>query len=284
MKAKFLAVIAVAVAAASYGYSKFTQPKIVAWGDSLTFGVGAKGYHGYPDYLKDDGYEVIKRGYPGQASSDIALRQGGLSPTIFTAKLSQGNYSVTSGIDGDFKKYIEVSYQGTINGVPVTLKRAKDNSWTVSSEEILDCEKGCKFTSSETIETKNGIYIFWVGRNNNLSFPKFVFRDIDLMVKSLPEGSKYLVLGITPSRNDTKEQFKSILFINDNLSKAYGENFIDMREVLHERGMDMANLMPSLQDVDSMLNGTISPRLYSDQVHFNDLGYDVIARIIKRRL
>ena len=57
-----------------------------------------------------------------------------------------------------------------------------------------------------------------------------------------------------------------------------------MREVLHERGMDMANLMPSLQDVDSMLNGTISPRLYSDQVHFNDLGYDVIARIIKRRL
>ncbi|MCE9967153.1 hypothetical protein LZ654_20310 [Lelliottia amnigena] len=284
MKAKLIAVLAVAIAAAYYGYSKFTQPKIVAWGDSLTFGVGARGYHGYPDYLKDDGYEVVKRGYPGQTSSDIALRQGGLSPVLYTQEKTPGVYSVVRmSPDGDFRKYMERSYRGTMDGAEVILTRLRDNSWIIKSPTIIQCSQGCKFSSMEGRGEGDYLNIFWVGRENNLLYPRFILRDIDLMVSSLPKGSKYFVIGITPALDDSPEALQFIKSINASLAKTYGDRFVDMWGILHTRGIDMVNRLPALADAKSMRDGTIGATLYFDKVNFNDATYDAISRIISRK-
>lgn len=69
---------------------------IICWGDSLMYGVGSQSGNSYPDLLRKNGYDVIKKGYPGQSSSDIAMRQGGYSPIIKTSLISTGVYKVTS--------------------------------------------------------------------------------------------------------------------------------------------------------------------------------------------
>lgn len=37
---------------------------IICWGDSLTYGVGSQSGNSYPDLLRKNGYDVIKRGIP----------------------------------------------------------------------------------------------------------------------------------------------------------------------------------------------------------------------------
>lgn len=285
MKAKFVALLAVATFAASYGYSMLTKPKIVAWGDSLTFGVGGWKSRGYPDHLKNAGYDVVKKGFPGQSSSDIALRQGGLSPVIYTKETSPGVYHVTKMLpSGDFKKYAESNFKGSLGGVEVNLTRTKDNNWIIKSPAEIKCSNGCKFSSLEGYSDKDALNIFWVGRNNNFSYPKFIIRDIGLMVSSLPDGGKYLVIGITPALDDSNETLRSIKSINESLAKTYGDRFIDMWGILHDRGIDMVNRLPALSDAKSMSDGTIGATLYFDNVNFNDATYDAISRIISRKL
>lgn len=285
MKSKIIVAICLAVVAAYYGYSKLSQPKIVAWGDSLTFGVGAKEFHGYPDNLKDDGYDVVKKGFPGQASSDIALRQGGLSPVIKTSFVADGIYSVVSmEPSGDFRKYKEMVFRGRLEGKPVVLFRATNGAWQIKSSSTLNCESGCRFVTSEKIVAKDAINVIWVGRNNNLAFTRFIERDVDLIVTSLPDGNRFVVIGVTPSTNDSPENLAAIKGVNNLLGARYGARFIDMWAVLSRDGVALSGIKPTQSDVAAVSNGMIAPSLYSDNVHLNDSGYKAITSVIENYL
>ena len=258
---------------------------IICWGDSLTYGVGSQGGGGYPDLLRERGYDVIKKGYPGQSSSDIALRQGGYSPVITTSLLSAGAYKVTSmEPSGDFRKYKEMSFEGALEGKPVILSRAVDGSWLVNSSSVINCESGCRFVTKEGSEAKDAVNIIWVGRNNNLAFPRFAERDVDLIVTSLPNGNRFIIVGITPSRTDSEENITAIKAINTRLSKRYGSRFVDMWPILSLEGIKLAGITPSQEDKDAISNGLIPPSLYSDGLHFNDNGYKAISMIMERYL
>lgn len=258
---------------------------IICWGDSLTYGVGSQSGNGYPDILRGSGYDVIKKGYPGQSSSDIALRQGGYSPVITTSIISTGVYKVTSmEPSGDFRKYKEMSFDGSLEGKPITLSRSSDGSWSVKSSSIINCESGCRFVTKEGSEAKDAVNIIWVGRNNNLAFPRFAERDVDLIVTSLPIGNRFIVVGITPSINDTEENIKAIRAINSRLSVRYGSRFVDMWSIINSEGLKLAELSPTQEDKDAVSSGLIPPSLYSDGLHFNDHGYKAISSIIGRYL
>ncbi|HFP4070438.1 TPA: SGNH/GDSL hydrolase family protein [Escherichia coli] len=256
---------------------------IICWGDSLTYGVGSQSGNSYPDLLRKNGYDVIKKGYPGQSSSDIAMRQGGYSPIIKTSLISTGVYKVTSmEPSGDFRKYKEMSFYGTLEGKPVILSRGVDGSWSVNSSTDINCGSGCRFITKEGSEAKDAVNIIWVGRNNNLAFPRFAERDIDLIVTSLPRGNRFIIVGITPSRTDSEENIKAIKTINSRLSMRYGSRFVDMWRILSSEGIKLAGISPSQDDKDASSNGLIPPSLYSDGIHFNDNGYKAISLIIER--
>ncbi|MCE9967133.1 hypothetical protein [Lelliottia amnigena] len=285
MKARFVALIAVAVAAASYGYSKFNQPKIVAWGDSLTDGSGSQSKLGYPDLLKQDGFNVVKKGFPGQASSDIALREGALNPVLTLKELKRGEYIVLDFKPvGDFRKYTPRSYYGKINGIPVVLKRLSDNSWMVFSEKKLKCTNNCYYKTNEWITRGKSTYIFWVGRNNDMNFTKFISRDLELMTRSVPKGSKFIVIGVTPSQQDDPSSLNSIRGLNVELSNKYKENFIDMWKEMNSRGIKLANIKPNKNDKNAIKKGLIASSLYNDHTHFNDAGTIAVYKIIKEKI
>ncbi|MCG5278421.1 SGNH/GDSL hydrolase family protein, partial [Providencia rettgeri] len=86
-----------------------------------------------------------------------------------------------------------------------------------------------------------------------------------LMISTLPHDNKYLVIGITPSLTDTKEDLENIRNINRILQDKYKSNFIDIWSELSK-------------------DGSIPRAMYSDDVHFNDLGYKAIAKIIEAKI
>ncbi|WP_272572454.1 SGNH/GDSL hydrolase family protein [Providencia sp. PROV258] len=239
---------------------------ILFWGDSLTYGVGSESNNGYPNYFVGKGCKIIKKGFPGQTSSDIAIRQGGLSPIINTGKIKNGVYEITSLTpSGGFRKYKEMSFMGSISDAPVIMQRNKDNTWSIKSTAEINCSSGCQFITSESVSENNALNIIWVGRNNNFSFPRIIKRDIGLMISTLPHDNKYLVIGITPSLTDTKEDLENIRNINRILQDKYKSNFIDIWSELSK-------------------DGSIPRAMYSDDVHFNDLGYKAIAKIIEAKI
>jgi lysophospholipase L1-like esterase len=240
--------------------------KIVSWGDSLTFGVGADKTGGYTNILREDGYNVLLRGYPGQTSTEIAIHQGAIGVELIKNAKS-GDYLVKPEFFGDFRKREEISFSGAIGKNPVRLTRYETGEWRAFGASLNECGFRCKFISSESINEKRTKNIIWVGRNNNLKFTRFIFRDISLIVNSLPEESSFLVVGLTPAQDDTSEQLEAIKDLNGKLREAYGENFIDMWSALAGRE-----------------SGKISESLYSDHVHFNDKGYMLIASTIRKKL
>lgn len=240
--------------------------KVIAWGDSLTFGVGAQETGGYTKILNDDGYNVLLRGFPGQTSTEIAINQGAIGVRVFR-EVGSDFLSAEPDVMGDFRKRKEIVFKGDIEGSPVSLTRFDNGKWKVSGDLLNKCPNTCKFTSSNYVNQKNAKNIIWVGRNNNLKFTKFVYRDISLIVKSLPKGSTFLVIGLTPAQDDNAEKLEAIRKLNDSLKNTYKENFIDMWEELAE-----------------VNSGKIPISLYSDHVHFNDDGYRRIARIIENKL
>lgn len=285
MKTRFIVIIALIAAALSYGYSKFTKPVIVAWGDSLTEGSGSESKNGYADLLKKDGFKVIKKGYSGQASSDIALREGALKPTFKLQEISQNEYKIIDFYPvGDFRKYTLRNYYGEINGIQVVLKRLNDNSWMVFSEKQLNCKTGCYYKTNESITKDNSTYIFWVGRNNDMNFTKFILRDIDLLTESVPKGSKYIVIGVTPSQTDTKNDLNSIRELNKKLSIKYQDKFVDMWREMNKRGVTLSKVRPDPNDTEVIKKGMIATSLYNDHTHFNDAGTIAVYKIIKEKL
>lgn len=247
-------------------YLHFFSYKVVAWGDSLTFGVGADKTGGYTNILREDGYNVLLRGYPGQTSTEIAIHQGAIGVELIKNTKSD-DYLVKPEYFGDFRKREEISFSGAIGKNPVRLTRYETGEWRAFGASLNECGFRCKFISSESINEKRTKNIIWVGRNNNLKFTRFIFRDISLIVNSLPKESSFLVVGLTPAQDDNPEQLEAIKVLNGKLREAYGENFIDMWSALAGRE-----------------SGRISESLYSDHVHFNDEGYMRIANIIRKKL
>jgi len=243
-----------------------SQSKIVAWGDSLTLGTGGVETGGYVNILKNDGYNVLLKAYAGQTSTEIAIYQGAFEIDILKEK-GKSNYTANPVFFGDFRKREKIVFSGSAGGSPVSLSRYRNGDWSVAGNISDWCKDKCKFRSSEIINESRTKNIIWVGRNNNLNFKDYVYRDISMIVKSLPLGSSFLVIGVTPALDDTEQTLKNIRELNKQLSDNYGKKFIDMWSVMADSDSDK-----------------IPKSLYSDHVHFNDKGYKIIASAIKKKL
>lgn len=261
---------------------------IDCWGDSLTNGVGGNG-NSYVSYLREllgDKYTLNKYGNGGETSQAIASRHGGYDIYLkpFTLPVSgkvavelysysnmnvklQNVYGINpcyiDGVQCSFSISNNIYYIEQVNG---------------SGEHTFN--RPVKLNTNGSLTTKNNINIIWCGSNdivgNNYTIDD-ILNSIQVMIDNL-EHDKYIIIGLT-----SKSYHEDIIIKNNVLGKKFGKRFLDLRTYILDYGLDDMNIKATESDTTNISNGEIPTSLLSDDIHFNAVGYELIANVIYKK-
>ncbi|MCG5278414.1 SGNH/GDSL hydrolase family protein [Providencia rettgeri] len=266
---------------------------IVCWGDSMTAGVGGESENvSYPSALAAElGVSVSKKGYGGQASTDIAVRQGGTQLTIsYTGTISPASTVSVLVTPTDYYRAIQISYSGNIADTPVKMMKSAAGEWELKNEgsEPLEIAGKATFIGNEGKNEREKTAIFWIGRNNQFwNNPEPIFRDIAAMINYLNVSLKRsIVISLCNTAAEPKgsSRYNAMLDINSRLAQVYGDKFIDVRTYLITKGLSDAGIAPTTQDVTDISNDIIPTSLRSDDTHLNATGYALVGKYIAKQL
>ena len=137
-----------------------------------------------------------------------------------------------------------------------------------------------KLNTYGSLNSKNNINIIWSGTNNIASSGSTiddVINAIDVMVQNL-NHKKYIVVGLT-----SKNYHDDIVEKNKALGRKFGKHFIDIRKYILNYGLEDMGITPTDEDSAAISGGEMPPSLLSDVVHFNSIGYELIANLIYKK-
>ena len=278
------------------------------WGDSLTYGQGGSGTT-YPQVLQDlidkdedikEEYKVINCGVQGDTTPGILARQGGVSAfikeDIIVPPTGQVDCSIrtTSMGDNGFD-FFSVSYNGDgssvinpvmINGEFYNLRIGPKIEKLNSGGESVTIKAGSNIlTYGSSLSSKSYINIFYTGQNDGkLGASYNNTRRIEQLKNSMNFASTQKNLFISTAISRSQEQ-------EYEYQEAFGSAYINLYHEMSTRGVKMAIALGLMDKgtLDTAWNvidkdGANKNGLLNDSIHWNYIGYTVLAHIIFERL
>lgn len=265
--------------------------RIICWGDSLTYGQGGDGVT-YPLVLSEKtGLEVINYGIQGETARQIAIRMGALTMTTgaFEIPPEAVPVEVTLWQDGEDPIMMRLGDCAinpcNIGGVEGTL--------TYNAEEIKyyftrsNQGEAVSVPESTVVETfasldkrESDIIILFAGTNlppDKDTVGELIATDNQMLEELGTE--RYIVIGLT-----SKALIPDIEPINEALSEAFGEHFLDIRTYMLAQGLQDAGIEPTEQDIKDMEEGEIPSSIRVDEVHGTDAFYRIIGEQVYEKL
>lgn len=274
---------------------------IIAYGDSMTAGTGSTSGNNYPALVaRRTGLTVTNAGNYGEASSDIAARQGG-SPLV---GLPSGGAIPASGpvaltlkraSDGQpTARFIRVSPKQvnpvTFAGVQGTLAWESANSRYLftrqTAGDAVPVTRPMPLYAASSTAQRNKLHLIWMGRNNQLETDQ-IAGDIASMIQHMDAVKKrYLILSVLTATDEPtgSANHAAITDLNLRLARQYGRRFVDLRRYLIDYGLDDAQISPTAEDAACIAADTLPPSLAPDKMHLNDAGYAIVANLVAQRL
>lgn len=258
--------------------------RIVCWGDSLTYGQGGNGVT-YPSVLEEKlNLEVINYGIQGETARQIAIRMGVLPMTTgaFEIPADTTPAEITlwqGGEDPIMMRLGDCAINPCkINGVEGTVSyRVEDNKYYFVRSQAGEAVQVEADTLVETYASQDkkssDIVVLFAG--TNLPPDKNTVGELIDMEKKMLEylgTDKYIVIGLT-----SKKLIPDIEPINEALSEAFGEHFLDIRKYLLENGLKDAGIEPTKKDKKNIKKGEIPSSIRVDEVHGNEAFYRIIG-------
>lgn len=139
-------------------------------------------------------------------------------------------------------------------------------------------------TGASQVNKIADVNVFFTGTNggwshdNSGSNPDDLIALLDSQIASTKNKEQYIVIGLTEGK---AEKYKEL---NKKLAQKYGQHFIDAKayftseEALADAGLTSLTYAP---------DGTAIPTEFlctTDTVHFNDLGYRLLANLVYEKL
>lgn len=281
----------VKVSAPSVPYDVVPSSRIVCFGDSLTASAGTN----WPLAVLGSGLgtTAVNRGIAGQASSDIACRQGGLRPKLTVAGdtiPAAGAVAVTAVAPSTGWRTSEAfSFLGVLAGVPGTLAHDNANSWTFTRTALgasAPCPPGSEFVADEAALYESDIQVIWAGRNNVYAdtFAADVLRDVAACIANLkPYVRRFVIVSVTNGQSEGigTQNYDRITALNAELARLYGENYLDLRRYMVTDSLAAAGIPPTAEDLAALAGDRMPPSIMLDSIHFTSAGYTVIGQRIK---
>lgn len=216
-----------------------------AIGDSLTDGTPDR-FSGsgtsFPAFLQTLGNcsNVSNEGVPGQTSTQIAVRSGGLAST---ATIAGGIIPASGSVGVTFKSGYEPVTRYSSVGVPVSISGVTGvvnhiGSSVLFTRSTPGLPVASVANSPLTVLTgslNDGFVIIWAGKNNFRAKAQ-ILSDIEAMVAILPEPKQFVVLSVTNSNVASDWRggtlYKTYLSLNASLASTYPDHFLDIRSLL----------------------------------------------------
>lgn len=258
---------------------------ISCYGDSLTEGAGSTnaGVYSYPAQLsniinKNAEYNVsvLNRGIGGNTSLPIAYKSGCYADMVNPFIIPADTTPVTITKTGSLANRVNgtASIRNGVN--PVTINGIQGNlSYSDGVYKFTRLEAGNEIEISRPMQIlpsasqtdKNSVLIICMGTNDadksNTDYPPKLIQRIRKMIEYL-DCKEFIIVGLTVSEKD---------YINSELEKEFGANFIDIHEYLINYGLFDNNLTATAEDEEDISNGLIPRQLRSDSIHYNNQGY-----------
>lgn len=298
--------------------------QILCVGDSNTAGSGANvnylgetltTYYTYPTWMQTKTSDVtfVRLGVGGEPSATILGRLGGVPYVIneavtLPADTSAVQISLKSSWINDEYTRLSVSplVQGgsteinpcVIDGIECTLSRN-------SSTGVYSIARTSAGTSTHIVIAGTPIYthdgltynpraiIFWIGANDTATATRTT--EVTQKIKQSVDQFKikdYLVLGLHSIKNDITVAMRQEQ--NRILQNAFGYRFVDILSYGSTKAIydaiakgyidNSGNTYPTTTDLEYMAAGRVPPTLKSDDVHFNQEGYKVVADLVYNTL
>lgn len=265
--------------------------RIICWGDSLTYGQGGNGVT-YPSVLEEKfNLKVKNYGIQGETARQIAIRMGLLKMTVGEFELPSEAIPVEvtlwqGGEDPIMMRLGDCAINPCkIAGVEGELSyRAEDNKYYFTrekaGEEVL-IEEGTEVETFASEDKRDSdIVILFAGTNlppDKNTVGELI--DIEQQMIQYLQTERYVVIGLT-----SKTLIPDIEPINEALSEAFGEHFLDIRSYLLEHGLEDAGLEPSEQDILDLEKGEIPSGIRVDEVHGNEVFYRIIGEQVAKKI
>jgi len=262
---------------------------IVGWGDSLTYSL-TKSPDGWnqanPTWLQtvsaDLGVTTKNFGKPSEGSAEIAVRQGGLRPsiTLLDNTIPSGTTDavpvVSINPNDGWSQYSDagtMEMRGTLEGVTGSLQHSVRNNVSSFSfvpdappDEPVLVKPMSAFSGDEGAKYRRCVQIIWAGTNNYLQGAA-ITRDIASMINWMPSPRRYLIIGTISS-------------IDHELMVAYGSRYVNLTNWLSTNGLAAAGIDPTPDDIEAMRLKQIPPSLRVDNAHLTQDAYTAVGHYI----
>lgn len=272
------------------------QGDIFAYGDSLT----EMDYTTALQALLPGDTIVHNLGITGQSSGIIAAREGGVTMTVSAVTIPAAG-AVEVVISGSVTPWNTghpgaVRITGFLAGVEGDITRdTATRAWIFTRAtpgDAVEVAGGAVFESSTAWASAEGLLISWTGRNDvvfDLPNPRDgVIASTAAMVDHLaPLRKKFLIISVTTATNETAGTagYAQVRSINDALRERWPGQFVDLRRLIIDHGLEMAGITPTADDRAAIAGDTVPPSLMSDAIHFNATCRNlVIAPLIYQQL
>ena len=262
----------------------------VCWGDSLTYASGAQWAKEVERLL---GLPIVARGVSGERAEAIAYRQGGLTAqvTVVGGTIpASGTVEITvAGTNFRPNKHESPgTHIGTIAGVRgEILPREQDTDPMLfaraAAGAAVSVPAAVPWVSEDADLYRDWGNIIWAGRNSlttDLSVDdpanSAAARSVRAMVENIASRTKrFIIFPVTNGLNEGRGSatYDLVRAHEDYLAATYPDNFLNIRRVLIDRGLELAGITPTAQDLDDVAADTIPASLRSDYIHHTTAAY-----------
>lgn len=267
------------------------------------------------------GYRVVNCGVGGETTLSIMGRQGAFpiklahDIIIFNSEKSKfnkfiGNSDITV-FESTFNNekatpLIQSGWNETsssnfnpciINGKPFTIKSESqfwredgkyqfEYNYFIESNEIAtktDTLKKGSIIETNAMQKLRNVYanVFFMGQNGGFKDASELIAQYKAMIK-YSNCDKYIIIGYHKP-NGSMPNINRMMEMEDSLTNAFGNHYINLRSYLVKDGLKDADLTPSQIDTDSIMQNQVPLQLLIDGTHFTSIGYALVGKLVAKR-
>ncbi|MBQ6574607.1 MAG: SGNH/GDSL hydrolase family protein [Lachnospiraceae bacterium] len=266
-----------------------TLPRIICWGDSLTVSLDQKS--AFPDILRDlSGCEVINYGVESESTAMIAMREGGLRVNVKATVIPADTTLIPVFLRTEDNGHVYFLDNGdggvnpcTISGIEGELSKLNGSYYFKRARkgERLSVDEGTQFKTFAMNDAREDDVLVIFAGTNDIPDKKSAASIIRLERAMLDAVSckRFVIVGLTYAGG-----IPEIDAVNEELSKEFGDNFLDIRKYMLAYGLEDAGITPTQQDMDDIAKGEIPSSLRSDYVHGNRHYHRLLGQQVYRRM
>lgn len=268
---------------------------IAAFGDSLTERYENNGGDSWTTSAgRVLGQPISNEGVSGQTTTEIAVRQGGITMNLTVAGNmipAENSTGITAYTPSSvWRNTIPCDYPGTLAGVRGVLRQnvtapnpVSFHFWRETPGAPAACPPGTPFIIDRS-QTAGYTDIIWAGRNNvPTGSVSEAIRDIDAMIASMRYIEKrFLVFSVTNSTSEGRGTagYNTVAAINAHLSSTYPDQYVDVRSWLVNDALAAMGITPTSGDVAAKNADTIPGSLMQDTLHITEAAEVALGKYI----